>query len=187
MDDEDFWDDLMLGQQSRTASSLDTHLQARESELAGKGLRVMTDKGRAAAALPTPVQAGTRVSFVVNLGSVLSYPDPPSAESQGTVVMVRTAEGDQTGMDDLVFVKFDDGKFIAAHREHLRRAPKNKTASSFAQRISSLGDLTGFMRWSGDDELVHKSTKDLWSFQQTDQGDYIIARLFDDTGEPLKV
>lgn len=188
MEDEYFWDDFLLGQQTRTASSLDAHLDAREAEMAGKGLRVLTDQGRAAAALPTPVLAGTRVSFIVNLGSVLSYPDPPAADAEGTVVMVRTAEGDQTGMDDFVFVKFDDGKFIAAHREHLRRARKNKTASTFARRVSSLGDLSGFLRWGGEeDELVHKATRDLWSFQQTGEGDYIISRLFDDTGEPLKV
>lgn len=188
MEDENFWDDLMLGQQSRIASSLDIHLQEREQEVAGKGLRALTDRGRSAAALPIPALPGTRVSFVTNLGSVLSYPDPPAPDTEGTVVLVRTAEGDQTSMGDLVFVKFDDARFMAAHREHLRRAPKSKCASVFAMRVANLGDLSDFMRGAGqDDELVHRATKDLWSFQQTEDGDYIISRLFDDTGAPLKV
>jgi len=37
-----------------------------------------------------------------------------------------------------------------------------------------------------NDELVHKATKDLWSFHQ-DGDNYVIERLFDETGEPLKV
>ena len=188
--DDDFWNDLLLGQQSKTASSLDAYLQGREADLASAGMRVLTEKGRAAAALPVPAGAGTRVVFVTNLGSVLTYPAPPSSDTEGTVVMVRTAEGDQTGMDGMVFVKFDDGRFVAIHNEHLRRASSvSKTATSFARRVGSLGDLSGFLRWGeeGNNELVHKATRDLWSFEQTEEGDFTISRLFDDTGEPLQV
>lgn len=187
MADEDFWADLLYGPQTRTASSLDAYLQGREAH---SGLRVLTDKGRAEAALPVPVDAGTRVAFVTNIGSVLTYPNPPPPETEGTVVMVRTAEGDQTGLGDMVFVKFDDGKFLAIHREHLRRASGNsRVASDFARRVGSLGDLSGFLRWGQEDdnELVHRATRDLWSYQETGEGDFVIARLFDDTGEPLQV
>jgi hypothetical protein len=187
-DDDDFWSDLTTGPMGHTASSLDLHLQRREELAASKGIRVLTDIGREAAALKTPAMPGTRVTFVANLGSVLAYSDPPSPDVPGTVVMVRTAEGHQTGMGDHVFVKFDDGNFVAMHREHLRRAASStKHASNFVRRVSSLGDLSGFMRASGDDELVHKATKDLWSFQQTSEGDYMLARLFDDSGDPLRV
>lgn len=182
---DDFWTDLMF----HSSSSLDTHLRDHQPE-EGRGMRALTDRGRAAAALPLPVLAGTRVAFVTNLGSVLTYPDPPPPDAEGTVVMVRTAEGDQTGMNDTVFVKFDNGQFLAIHHEHLRAASQNlKVASSLAFRTANLGDLSGFL-YSGsdeDNELVHKATKDLWSMQQTEEGDYVIARLFDDTGKPLKI
>jgi len=188
MADDDFWTELTQGPQTRTASSLDAHLQGRDA--GDSGLRVLTDKGRAEAALPTPAEAGTRVQFVTNIGSVLTYPNPPLPEAEGTVVMVRTAEGDQTGLDEMVFVKFDDGKFLAVHAEHLRRASSgSKVATSFARRVGCLGDLSGFLRWGQeeDNELVHRATRDLWSYQQTEDGDFVIARLFDDTGEPLRV
>ena len=150
-------------------------------------MRVLTDRGRAAAALPLPADAGMRVSFLVNIGSVMSYPDPPGEHAEGTVVMVRTAEGDQTGMGDMVFIKWDDGKFLAMHHEHLRSAKSNKKrASNFVRKALSLGDLTGFMHTqSNDDDLVHKATEDLWSFSKGDDG-YVISRLFDETGDPLK-
>jgi hypothetical protein len=188
MADEDFWTDLTQGPQIRTSSSLDAHLQGRD--IASRGLRVLTDRGRAEAALSTPVEAGTRVQFVTNIGSVLTYANPPTSGTEGTVVMVRTAEGDRTGTGDVVFVKFDDESFLAVHREHLRRASGNsKTAASFALRVSSLGDLSGFLRrgQESDDDLVHRATRDLWSYQETEDGDFVIARLFNDTGEPLRV
>lgn len=186
---DDFWEELVLSQQSRTASSLDYYLAAREDELANTGLRSLTDKGRAANALVYPASVGTRVSFETNIGSVLSYADPPAPNEEGTVVMVRTAEGDQTGMGGLVFVKFDDGRFMAMHPEHLRAAsPTHKTATNFVRRVASLGDLSGFLRWGSDDnELVHKATRDLWRCETDANGGFVISRLFDDCGAPLKV
>jgi hypothetical protein len=188
-DENEFWAELTGSPMTQTASSLDLHLRRREEEVASSGLRVLTDAGRAAAGLRLPVPPGMRVAFTANLGSVLAYEEPPAADATGTVIMVRTAEGDQTSLDDHVFVKFDDGRFLAMHREHLRRAnAQAKLASNFALRVSSLGDLSGFLHRGGDDnDLVHKATKDLWSFQQTDDGDYMLARLFDDTGAPLRV
>lgn len=190
MPNDDFWENLTLGQQSRTASALDDYLSTREEEARTSGLRTLTDRGRAENALEIPAEAGTRVAFVTNIGSVLSYAEPPAPDTEGTVVMVRTAEGDQTGLGGMVFVKFDSGEFMAIHPEHLRRAaPNTKRASNFALRVADLGDLSGFLRWGADDdnELVHKATKDLWSFESTDDGEFVISRLFDDTGAPIRV
>ena len=50
--------------------------------------------------------------------------------------------------------------------------------------MASLGDLTDFLRVA-DDTLVHRSTKDLWSFRQ-DGAEYVIERLFDTDGDPIK-
>lgn len=191
MSNDDFWEGLTLGQHNHTAGSLDNYLRDREEDAANTGLRALTDRGRAANALEVSTEAGSRVSFVTNIGSVLSYPDPPAPDAEGTVVMVRTAEGDQTSLGGMVFVKFDAGQFMAIHPEHLRRASVNtKVARNFAMRVSSLGDIGGFLRWGTDDdgnELVHKATKDLWSFETAGDGGFVISRLFDDTGSPIKV
>ena len=54
-----------------------------------------------------------------------------------------------------------------------------------AVRLGSLGDLTSFFTKVGGDTLIHKSTRDLWALKQ-DAGGFLIERLFDDSGEPLK-
>lgn len=174
----DFWDEMTMGM--HRVSSLDDHLSGR---LSNESVRALTDKFRAENALHLPVEAGTRVSFVGNLGAVLSYPNPPEGGEEGTVVSVRTATGDTTHLDDTVFVKWDTGLFLPTFREHLRLA--SGQAEGFVMRVSALQDLTDFFKTSGED-LVHKATKDLWSVKQ--KGDeYVIERLFDDTGAPLKV
>lgn len=186
-EEDELYGGLNLG--AKEASSLDQYLQNREETLANSGLRSLTDQGRAANALSLPADAGTRVAFVTNIGSVLQYTDPPEDGAEGTIVMVRTAEGDQTSLNGFVFVKFDNGRFLQVDPEFLRPSSGGtKFASNFTRRVSSLGDLSGFLRWGSDDnELVHKATRDLWSFETTPQGDFVISRLFDDSGEPLKV
>ena len=53
-------------------------------------------------------------------------------------------------------------------------------------RVASLGDLTDFLKVASG-ALVHKSTKDLWSYSKDADGNFLVSRLFDDEGEPLKV
>ncbi|MCH8517855.1 MAG: hypothetical protein LAT68_16175 [Cyclobacteriaceae bacterium] len=147
-------------------------------------MRSLTDKERSANSLSLPVDSGVRVSFNSNVGAILSYDNPPRDGSKGTVVTVRSSSlGDITSHEGMVFVKWDDGKFGAFDPVHLRR-DSQKTSSSSTMRVSCLGDLSDFMK-SGSD-LVHKATKDLWSLKK-DGDDYVIERLFDDSGEPLKV
>lgn len=61
---------------------------------------------------------------------------------------------------------------------------RSVTASSF--RVASLGDLSEFLKVANG-ALVHKSTKDLWSYSKDADGNFLVSRLFDDEGEPLKV
>lgn len=154
-------------------------------------LQQITDQGRAAAALPLPVTAGTRVSFTHNVGAVLGYPDIPPVGVEGTVVTVRSSLGDVTASQQGVHVLWDDGQFRAIAAEHLRRAKLNKKVAS-TMRISfvdfessGIGDLFALAK-SGSTDLIHKATKDLWSFRQ-DGDQYVIERLFDEDGSPLKV
>jgi hypothetical protein len=155
-------------------------------------VRELADTQRRKHALLLPVEAGARVRFVANLGSVLTYPDVPDEAVEGTVVTVRTAGGDRTSLDGRVFISWDDGKFRSILAEHLRPSRRNrKQARSVRIVTSNIGDISSmFVPVAGgggrSDDLVHKATKDLWSFRQ--EGDqYVIERLFKEDGAPLKV
>lgn len=186
----DFWEDMQGVFASD--SSIDEHLQGKPLE--GEqftAVRELAEKNRKKNALRLPVEAGTRVRFVANLGSVLTYPDVPDPSHGGTVVKVRSANGDVTSDDGRVFVVWDDGKFRPIMAEHLRRAKSNKRRANSVRIVTS--DLDGLAMIfapstsvTGGEELVHRSTQDLWSFKQ-DGSDFVIERLFDETGEPLKV
>lgn len=181
----DFWDDIK--QYSGPESSLDIYLQGKTASQQ-TSLRDLTDKARKESALELPQVAGVRVRFAANLGALLTYDDAPAPDAEGTVILVKTAMGKSTSYEDRVFVLWDDGKFRAIQAEHLRRAStRSKQAQSFRMVVSDLGDLSGFFSASSQpDELVHTSTKDLWSFQKA--GDkFVIERLFNDNGKPLKV
>jgi len=186
MSGKDFLDEISWA----APSSLDQHLS--EDALGGpkfSSLQDLTDRGRDANGLDLSAAPGTRVSFITNIGSVLAVPDMPGEHEEGTIVMVRTGHGDTTHYNDEVFVKWDDGKLRAIHRHYLRRAKTSrKRASAYRITASGLGDISQFFVRANDGvtgDLIHKSTKDLWSFEQGDEG-IVINRLFDDTGDPLK-
>ena len=187
----EFWEDL-IGGMTKEASSLDEHLADQSS---AESVRHLTDRIREASGLPLPVEAGTRVSFRGNLGAVLSYSGTLREADEGTVVTVRVPSSrnraadrlgstNLTALDRLVFVKWDSGDFLPVQAEHLRAAKAQET-SSFLMRVASMLDLTDFMKVSGED-LVHKATKDLWAMRK-DGDEFVIERLFDETGKPLKV
>jgi len=182
-----FWDDMQNAFVKK--SSLDRHLEGKEL---GDGhttsMRDLTDAGRQANAIPLPQPAGVRVRFAMNVGAVFTYDDLPVDGLEGTIVTVRTGSGDTTHLDGNVFVLFDDGKLRAIQAEHLRLAKSSsKKASAVSIRVADICDISfAFSKMSGSDDLVHKATKDLWSFHKDGEG-YVIERLFNETGEPLKV
>lgn len=152
-------------------------------------VRNLTDAGRRDNGIHLPVPAGTRVAFVLDAESAMSYAEPPPPNAEGLVVSVKTArDGVVTSYDGKVYVKLAaTGKVMAIFAQHLRevrgstrkaKAPGNKI------RIASLGDLTGFLKL-GNDTLVHKATQDLWKLSK-DSGGFVIERLFQDNGTPVK-
>lgn len=188
MSGHNFWDDFLkdaaLGGEG---GSMDEFLSGKPME--GEqftSMRNLTDKYREKNALQLPVEAGTRVEFQGNVGAVMSYDDPPVPGTQGTVVTVRSATGDVTEHGGKVFVQWDDGKFRSLFAEHLMPAKKMKRRGGLNTRIrvASLGDISDFLKVA-EDTLIHRSTRDLWSFRR-DGPEYVIERLFKDTGEPLK-
>ena len=177
----DFWNDLIGGYVAAENKAIDNHLS--EKKIAGAyttSLQALTDKGRDSNSIPLPVAEGTRVSFVMNVGSVLSYDNPPSEGIGGTVVSVHTSLGSKTSHEDMVFVRWDgDRDVMPVDKRHLRVDK---------MRVASLGDLTMFMLVTGDDksgELIHKSTEDMWSFQQ-DGDSWVIERLFEESDGPIQ-
>lgn len=85
-------------------------------------------------------------------------------------------EGGATGMDAL----------FASDPQLIAPVGQTKTAATMPQRIKvgSLQQLSDFHRLSAE-TLVHKSTQDLWALKREGE-DYVIERLFQDDGQPLK-
>lgn len=75
------------------------------------------------------------------------------------------------------------GNFGQGEHHDMTDAARGKKATF---RVASLGDLTDFLKVASG-ALVHKSTKDLWSYSKDADGNFLVSRLFDDEGEPLKV
>lgn len=189
-DNYDFWETLLReASLSRNTNGMDIHLASHELEGSDfTSVRTLTDKHREATGLMLPVEAGTRVAFRGSLGAYLSAESTPEPGTKGSVVTVKSANGEVTDHDGMVFVNWDDGVFRAVHASFLeyssgtaRRGSPNRQRI----RVASLGDLTDFLKVS-DDTLVHRSSRDLWSLKK-DGESYVIERLFDSTGDPLKV
>jgi hypothetical protein len=201
---DDFWENLLHGHaQTTVPGAVDQRIAGRAYGEDFESVRHLTDKHREANTFQLPVEAGTRVSFSGTLGAYLSEENPPREGAEGEVVNVRSANGDVTSHNGKVFVKWDDGDFRPIHAEFLRKAEKKKAKQASVRhgdptnilgripagvnriRVASLGDLTTFLKVA-DNTLIHKSTKDLWSFSKDADGGLVVSRLFDDTGEPLK-
>lgn len=184
----DFWKE-MEGAFLGNNSSVDEYLGGKPLEGASfTSMRNLAEQYRQANALPLPQPAGARVRFVANLGSVLTYEDIPDPAVHGTVVTVKTAEGKRTDLNGRVFILWDDGKFRSILAEHLRLATTNKKrARSVRMVVSDLGNLASFFGTTASaDELVHRATQDLWAVKK-DGESYVIERLFNEDGAPLKV
>jgi len=97
--------------------------------------------------------------------------------------------GTTTHHEGQVFVKWDSGDFGSFYPKDLLPASARTRTSSgdFRRVVASLSDLDDFLRVaSTGSDLIHKATKDLWSLKKDEEG-YAIERLFDNTGNPLKV
>lgn len=213
MSNNDFWDTLTKGafvgssaldfagnyltaSEKEEAEQTARVLSAVEQRMSGRALnegsfnsvRSLTDSEKAKTALSLPVEAGTRVQFANTADAVLAYEDPPAPGAMGKVISVKSASGQITEHEGKVFVRWADGKLRPTFAEHLRLAAgtmRHPTAATNQIRVASLGDLTDFLK-CGADTLVHKATKDLWKVRQ-DGSEFIIERLFNDEGQPLKV
>lgn len=65
-------------------------------------------------------------------------------------------------------------------------ASASKNPQHKRYRVANMAQLKGFSRVAND-TLIRKSERDLWSLEQSEDGEWVIERLFDDDGNPLKV
>lgn len=87
-----------------------------------------------------------------------------------------------TGMDDfLTGNQGADEGLQALYHDRRSAAPKRET-----MRVASVSNLQGFTRIASD-TLIRHAERDLWSIKEGEDGEFIIDRLFDDDGNPLKV
>jgi len=194
-DNEDFLSQIIFASDTKAGGLGDIHIpSAVETQMRGReigtgyfeSMQGLTQAGAAKNALRLPVASGTRVRFKANTGSLLTYENPPDPNAEGEVVSVHSASGNITAHNDFVFVKWDDKRFLPIHAEHLERVVGHtRQGSPNKIRVASLGDLGDFLKL-GEDTLVHRATKDLWSLKEDGEG-FVIERLFDTQGDPLKV
>jgi len=176
MSDDDFFSQLSFA--SSKTSSLDAAMNTE--------IRDLTSRGRKRKSASS-FREGVRVSAHTNNGVIIPN-TLPMAGTKGTVVKVKTANGDVTSYEGGVFVQWDGrgSKIDRVEPEFLRVA---------SMKVSSLDDfivlsgpslmLTAAADTTG--ELVHKATQDLWSVRVSDDGSFDIERLFDENGDPLKI
>ncbi len=145
MSQDDFWESLARGHAAASyPSSLDIHLSGNPQGEKFTSVRGLSDFGRKSGALDLPVAAGTMVVFAGDLGSVLSSNNPPPKGMPGEVVSVKSAGGDVTSHEGMVFVKWADGEFRSVHAEFLRLAPQAKQASHNRKFVDSIQDRNRF-------------------------------------------
>lgn len=177
---------------SFVASALDTSMGERKLDQGQfTSMQALTDSYRQRNALRLPVEAGTKVKFTAhNAGVLFTYDDPPAPNEEGVVVTARLGSSSgpsDTSYNDRVFVKFDDGKVRLICADHLTLA-KGMTKRMAAQnriRVASLDAVLGEFLKVAEDVLINKASRDLWSLKK-DGTDFVIERLFDDQGDPLK-
>ena len=178
----DSWFNDMFASAQKTAS-MDEVINTKVSDLVDVN-RTVTSKRLA------KFTEGVRVVSTTNNG--LLIPNRlPMAGSQGSVVKVRTASGEVTSMDGEVFVQWDGrgDKIDRVNINFLRVASMKVASLDDFIVLSGPSLLTAFGASNANaiGELVHKSTKDLWSVKVGEDGAFEIERLFDPNGDPLKV
>jgi hypothetical protein len=86
-----------------------------------------------------------------------------------------------TGMDDFLSGTASvEGDLESLFTDRRASAPRGKQ-----YRVASVEKLKGFTRVASD-TLIRHADRDLWSIKEGDDGEFLIERLFDDDGNPIK-
>jgi hypothetical protein len=171
------WDnnDISFTSNSKT-SGIDAILSTNMIDLVGR-------KNKKEAAT---FKEGSRVVAFTNNGIVIPG-QLPSSGTKGTVVTVETVNGPTTHLGNEIFVRFDGRNKIDNVPADFLKLASMKVSNLDEHFIILSGPSLMSHIASGENALVHKSTKDLWSVKVSEDGTYDVERLFDDDGNPLKV
>jgi len=154
--------------------------------LLGSDTSSLVDRVREAKTSQIEYGDGVRVYAFVNNGLIVPG-NLPKAGTKGTVLAVRTASGEVTGLDGELFIRWDGrSKIESVPSAFVRKASERVANLDDFVMLSGNSSLQAFAS-EGDTHLVHKSSKDLWSVRLSEDGSFDVERLFDDQGNPLKV
>ena len=122
---------------------------------------------------------GTPVRYEDSFAARLASSHPPPPGSLGVVVRLR--EPPPAGYAWVRFAGHRAPSLVYAGALEETGKPK----PSMSRRVASRMDLTGFLRTASGD-LVHAAEDDLWNLRKCEDGSFVIERLFNDDGTPLK-
>jgi len=180
--------DVDLSSASATAS-MDGFLAGKKMGSSFESVRGVVGKEEE---IPKNASVGTRVVFKGGSGVSLVFKMVPKIGMTGTIVetqeqgssKIRNARAHLEGRETPLNVRWDDetqGLMYPSYMRLAKEAPKKKAR---VIRVASLQYLSQFMKVA-ENTLIHKSTKELWSMR-SEEGGFVIERLFDASGDPLK-
>jgi len=194
MNNDDFWTNLATGHTNTVlAGSMDAHLSGKTIDESFGTVRTLV--GKTAAALPQPgdvFQVTSHYLDIVGMGqysqsvNILFFVHPDGSASVMEHGKPMTHKGGQLTPKEVESL-FRRGGSRGLGLNTSLSDPKivRRSRQASVMRVASLGDLTQFLK-RADGKLVHKSTNDLWSYSKDADGNFLVERLFDDSGEPLK-
>ena len=150
---------------------------------------------------------GDRVRYKGGMeGKIILGEDTPQDDETGVVVKVRTSMGNITHFGGKIFIFWDSmDRIVPVPHELLENTgediddlelsdnPQSNviTAKKAFDYVSSVDELKKHFVVRGptsnpqEAELIHKSSQELWSLEQSGAG-FRIQRLFDPNGAPIK-
>jgi hypothetical protein len=106
-----------------------------------------------------------------------------------TVVGLRQPGRPITFVEQGLVATFTDSGLKLMSPRYIARDPRGVPPAHLSRLASSIAEVVdqGFTLRAEPGELVHRATRDLWGFEQDDEGRVVLCRLFDPAGHPLKV
>lgn len=125
----------------------------------------------------------------LRMGVPLRLPITRLLPRTATVVGLRQPGHPITFVEQGLVATFTDSGFKLMNPRFVARDPRAVPPPHLSRLAASIADVVdqGFMLRAEPGELVHRATRDLWGFEQDDEGRVVLCRLFDPAGHPLKV
>lgn len=125
----------------------------------------------------------------LRMGAAVRLPITIHLPRTATVVGLRQPGGPITFVDRGLVATFTDSGLKLMNPRFVARDARGVPPPHLARLAASVEDAVdqGFSLRAEPGELVYRATRDLWGFEQDDEGRVVLCRLFDPAGHPLKV